>query len=174
MTKNLFDQQSVNSYTKKQNLELIMSDAWIEGLYDAFGSNKAIKYYVLSDEILRATGDQRSFLANRSDMKDARKVWTEKSLIPQKWQLDFIEKTFNFLESAIDLDFIKVNKLEKADMPIVITGIPNSSSVSGRNNKIRDHVLFMTHQDGLPPLITKEKFIATSMMLTTKKHGIKH
>ena len=150
MAENLFDQQNINSYTKKQNLKLIMSDSWIEDLYDAFGSNKTINYYVLSDEILRATGDQRRFLNNSSDMKGAPKVWTEKSLIPEKWQFNFIKRAFNFLESAIDLDFKKVSKLEKADMPIVITGIPNSSSVSGRNDKIRDHVLFMSYQDGLP------------------------
>jgi len=150
MAKNSFDQQNINSRTKKQNLKLIMSDSWIEGLYDAFGRNKTIKYYILSDEILRATGDQRKFLANASDMKNALKVWTEKSLIPEKWQLDYIKNTFNFLESIIDIDFKKVAKLEEADMPIVITGIPNSSSVSGKNDKIRDHVLFMSHQAGLP------------------------
>lgn len=150
MAENLFDQQNINNFTKKQNLKLIMSDSWIEGLYDAFGSSKTINYYVLSDEILRATGDQRRFLNNSSDMKGAPKVWTEKSLIPEKWQFNFIKRAFNFLESAIDLDFKKVSKLEKADMPIVITGIPNSSSVSGRNDKIRDHVLFMSYQDGLP------------------------
>ena len=159
MTENLFDQQSINSFTTKQNLELISSDSWIEGLFDAFGRKKTIKYYVLSDELLRASRDQRRFLANSSEMKDAPKAWTEKSLIPEKWQLNFIKKTFNFLKSAIDLDFKKVNKLEKADMPIVITGIPNSSSVSGRNDKIRDHVLFMSYQDGLPsPYHKKEAY----------------
>ena len=150
MAKNLFDQQNINSFTKTQNLKLISSDSWIEGLRDAFGHSKTINYYVLSDEILRATGGQRRFLNDSADMKDALKVWTEKSLIPQKWQLNFIKRTFNSLESVIDLDFKKVGSLEKADMPIVITGIPNSSSVSGKNDKIRDHVLFMSHQDGLP------------------------
>ena len=150
MTETLFDQQNINSFTKKQNLKLISSDSWIEGLYDAFGNSKTINYYVLSDEMLRATGGQRRFLNNSADMKDALKVWTEKSLIAQQWQLDFIKRTFNFLESVIDLDFKQVGKLEKADMPIIITGIPNSSSVSGKNDKIRDHVLFMSHQAGLP------------------------
>ena len=169
MAKNLFDQQNINSFTKKQNLKLISSDSWIEGLHDAFGHSKTINYYVLSDEKLRATRGQRRFLNNKTDMKDALKVWTEKSLIPQKWQLNLIKRTFNSLESVIDLDFRQVGKLEKADMPIVITGIPNSSSVSGKNDKIRDHVLFMSHQDGLPSPYHKREVYSYKHDAETKK-----
>lgn len=144
-----FDQENIDSFTKKENSELIDSDSWIKELYDAYAIDKTIKYYVLSNEILRATGNQRKFITDEN-AKYADKQWIETSRTPERWQTTSIERVFNSLESIINLEFIKVDRLEKADMPILITSVPNSSSVSGYNNKIRDHVLFMSHQDGFP------------------------
>ena len=113
--------------------QLIMSSDGIEQRIAYAGEEKVLRIYI-SDG-----GDPIYNNANAS-------AGLSYSRTLEEWQYDYIRHSINKISKYLDLDFLKVDKVNIADYEIVLHQDPQKDSVSG--GKSSPDTLMISHQSG--------------------------